>query len=126
MSLSFIIQRELPVYHAVELHGAWRGMEGYGGVFGLANIKSPRLYFQTERFAHHHKGNLKLQALLISAYSHYDPQRAEEVSRNLPAFQGSSRALDPDQLEKVPLFRQSRRPAERVEVRAIYRTQECL
>jgi signal recognition particle subunit SRP72 len=57
--------------------------------------------------------NMELRALLISAYSQTDPRKAEEISRDLPAFQTPPN-VDVDGMEKTPFFRHSRRPAAEV------------
>lgn len=63
------------------------------------------------------RNDLELRALLISAFSQTNPQKAEEASRSLPAFRAPAH-LDVDAMEKTPFFRHSRRPvAERTEVR---------
>ena len=54
--------------------------------------------------------DMSLRALLISAYSQYDPQKAEQASQQLPAFSGRGQ-LDVDSLERTPVFRHSRKPA---------------
>ena len=60
--------------------------------------------------------SLDLRALLISAFSQYDPQAAEQASRSLPPFSIPAN-MDVDQMEQTPVFRHSRRPAaDRTEV----------
>lgn len=59
--------------------------------------------------------NLRLRALLISAYSHYDPVKAEEASVGLPPFQAPAE-LDITAMEQTPILRHSRRPAEKTAV----------
>lgn len=53
--------------------------------------------------------NMALRALLITAYSQFDPQRAELASQRLPAFKREG-VLDVDSLENTPVFRHTRRP----------------
>lgn len=68
--------------------------------------------------------DLEMRALLISAYSQYNPQRAEAASQDLPAFHtpgsGGVASLDVESLERTPVFRHSRKPAQdRTEVRSM-------
>lgn len=58
--------------------------------------------------------NLRVLAMLISCYSRFDSERAEELSRTLPALQG----LPPgavDTLEQMPSFKHTRRQLQKPE-----------
>ena len=52
-------------------------------------------------------GDLRVTALLITAYSQFNPQRTEELSGQLPPFT-TSRQLDMKLLEQVPMLTQTR------------------
>ena len=62
------------------------------------------------------RDSMELRALLISAFSRYNPQAAEQASRSLPAFTIPP-GMDVDKMEQTPVFRHSRKPApDRTEV----------
>lgn len=64
------------------------------------------------------RDSMELRALLISAFSRYDPPAAEQASRSLPAFRIPP-GLDVDRMEQTSVFRHSRRPPpDRTEVNA--------
>ena len=52
--------------------------------------------------------NVKYLAYLISAYSRFDPKKAEELSRSLPKLSSPS-SFDINSLEQMPTFQQTRR-----------------
>ena len=86
--------------------------------FLLARAKPEAAASVLERLLKERRDDLKLRALLISAYSQYNADKAEEVSRDLPPFQ-ANKELDVETIEQMPLFRHSHRPAaERAEVRS--------
>lgn len=53
--------------------------------------------------------NMALRALLISAYSQCDPQKAELASQQLPPFTAQG-PVDVNCLEQTPMFRHARKP----------------
>lgn len=57
-----------------------------------------------------HHDNMELRAMLISALSRYNPEKAEQVSDSLPAFRMPAH-LDIDSMEQTPVFRHTRRTA---------------
>ncbi len=52
--------------------------------------------------------DLPVQAKLVSAYSRFNPKKAEELSLSLPSS-GDAREVDVDTLEQMPSFRHTRR-----------------
>lgn len=52
-------------------------------------------------------GNVRYLAYLISAYSRFDPKKAEELSRSLPPL--TSGSIDVNSLEQMPTFQITRR-----------------
>lgn len=62
------------------------------------------------------KSNVKVLAYLISAYSRYNTQKAEELGRKLSQSYPSSLSIDVDALEQMPSFRHTRRQVAKSEV----------
>lgn len=58
--------------------------------------------------------DLRVQAMLVSAYSRFDPRKAEDLSRSLPSLDGTGE-VDVDTLEQMPSFRHTRRQLQRPE-----------
>lgn len=61
-----------------------------------------------EKLQADYPSDLKVLAMLISAYSKFDSRKAEELSRSLPTLETTS-AVDVDALEQMPSFRHTRR-----------------
>lgn len=62
------------------------------------------------------KSNVRFLAYLISAYSRYNTQKAEELGRQLSQSYPSSLSIDVDALEQMPSFRHTRRQVAKSEV----------
>ena len=58
--------------------------------------------------------DLRILAMLISAYSQYDAKKAEELSRSLAAVE-MKQSVDVDALEQMPSFRHTRRHLQKTE-----------
>lgn len=85
--------------------------------YQLAHARPELAVGVLEKLMKEEQDNLKLKALLVSAYSHYDPQKAEEISSHLlRPFQTSTSLTDIDTMEQMPIFRHSRKPAQKSEV----------
>lgn len=67
-----------------------------------------------ERLQSSYPSDLKIQALLISAFSRFDSRRAEELTRSLQRFEASG-TVDVDALEQMPSFRHTRRQLQKPE-----------
>ena len=62
------------------------------------------------------KSNIRYLANLISAYSRYNTQKAEELGRQLSQSYASSSTIDVDSLEQMPSFRHTRRQVAKNEI----------
>ena len=67
-----------------------------------------------ERLQSSYPSDLKIQALLISAFSKFDSRRAEELTKSLQRFEASG-TVDVDALEQMPSFRHTRRQLQKPE-----------
>ncbi|XP_033633560.1 signal recognition particle subunit SRP72-like [Asterias rubens] len=76
--------------------------------FKLKQGKSQAAVSMLEDLRKSNPDDVRTLAQLISAYSKFDPQRAQELSKELPPVEAFSGALDVDALETMPLSVTSR------------------
>lgn len=62
------------------------------------------------------KKNTRYLANLISAYSRFDPKKAEELGHQLSQFNSLSMTIDIDALEQMPSFKHTRRQVTKAEM----------
>ena len=67
-----------------------------------------------ERLQSDYPADLRIQALLISAFSRFDSRRAEELTKSLQSFEAAG-VVDVDALEQMPSFRHTRRQVQKPE-----------
>ena len=67
-----------------------------------------------ERLQSDYPADLRIQALLISAFSRFDSRRAEELTKSLQGFEAAG-VVDVDALEQMPSFRHTRRQVQKPE-----------
>ena len=84
--------------------------------FKLQNCGPQSAAIVLEKLHTQYPSDLKVIAMLISAYSRYDAKKAEELSCSLAEFK-VSQPVDVDALEQMPSFRHSRRQQQKPDVK---------
>ena len=88
-----------------------------GAKFKLQHDSPQAAVVLLERLLALNPSDISILALLISAYSRFSPQKAEETSRLLPKYVGAG-PVDIATLEKMPGFKLQRKTTQKAEVKA--------
>lgn len=96
------------------MHQVCRSLMMESAQYKLQHGKPQAAAAVLERLQSDYPSDLRIQALLISAFSRFDSRRAEELTKSLQSFEAAG-VVDVDALEQMPSFRHTRRQVQKPE-----------